>query len=164
MIKRLMWPGILFVLIGSVVAVDVTMLIVSLDDKSFAVAASYEGHGGTPYDSIKQERENVRLGWNVETDVRWLDEETVEIRVSVADAAGSTLDHPTATLQAFHKARAANVIDVPLSLQDDGTFLGTLKVRRLGHWEMRVTIVRGSDVFTSMRDHVIDADTARAGP
>ncbi len=164
MIKKLMWPGILFVLIGSVVVVDTTMLVIALNDDSFAVAEDYEGRGGTPSNSIDQARENRRLGWSVVADVRWVDAETVEVRLQVADGEGRSLDDPSAALQAFHKARAADVIEVPLVVQEDGTIRGTFKPERFGHWALRTTIVRGADVFTTSIDRVIDELTRGAAP
>lgn len=164
MINRLMWPGLLFVLIGSVVIVDVTMLIVATRDDSFALAEGYDGRARNGTVALEQERQNRRLGWKGEWDVRWLDEDTVELSLRVLDAEGNPVLDAAASARGFHKARAADVLEIPLVDVGNGVYQGTLDVTRLGHWSLRATIVRGAEVFTTSWQPLIDRDLERVEP
>ena len=62
-LKQIMWPGLLIVLIASVVIVDVTMLIVATRDPSIALTDGYLAHRGASNPDRSQTRENDRLSW-----------------------------------------------------------------------------------------------------
>ena len=68
-LKTMMLPAMLIVLISSSVVVHVVMLIVASSDPSFAVVKDTDRDGAWAA-TMRQRRENERLAWTFETELR----------------------------------------------------------------------------------------------
>lgn len=154
MIEKLMWPGILIVLIVSVVTVDVAMLIVATTDPSFAVAEEYESAGGTRDPGLARIRANQRLGWSADLDVRQKDDGGALIELRVADRDDAPIEGAAVSIKTFHKARAGEPIRVTLAELSPGVYVGAFPIDRAGVWRLAASITRGDDTFTDDFDHM----------
>lgn len=136
--NRLLWPGMLFFLIGSIVAVNVVMLVVASRDPSFAVAPDYH-KGGDNLAEIRQQHVNRDLGWSVSLTCELADSENATLDVRLDDAVGAPIEGATVSVRAFHQARAAKATIIRLVQRSPGVYVGVLAVDRTGHWRCIVT-------------------------
>ncbi len=158
--NRLMWPGCVFILVGALVAVDVTMIIVANNRPSFAVHPHYNDADSSWDQQREQQEANTRLGWSTVVDRADIDG-TFEIIVS--NRIGDMITDADVTLRVFHRARARRILRVDLLATEPGRYVGRLPLERAGHWECEVTVNRGDDRFVQLHDLFIPGEATESG-
>jgi nitrogen fixation protein FixH len=141
------WPAII---IGLLVtnAVGVGILVTAAGaDSGHAVEPNYYQKALDWDDEMAQQRTNRELGWQLEPAlVR--NGDAVELTVSLSDASGASLDGAAIDLITFHRARAANRLELTLTGAGDGSYRTAWRSPRDGLWELRFVVSRGDDRFT----------------
>jgi nitrogen fixation protein FixH len=157
--KRLLWPGILIVLIASIVVMNVVMLIVASSDPSFAVDPAYyenQWRGGSP-DGDR------RLGWSAAVTLESAGDRAL-LRARVLDDDGQRIKGAVVTASVFHKAQASDAIEADLAPLADGGYVAPLKLDRPGTWACRLTVRRGGDTFVTVEEIEVAGPAEEAQP
>lgn len=151
------WPVFLGVLLALGVGANLVLLLVASGDPSFAVERDYYRKGIEWDRTLAQRRANARLGWALSCDVRrggaGLPSSTMTVRLE--DAAGVPIPDASISLEAFHNARAAQIVEASLPPAGAGAYRADLALVRPGLWELRFRAVRGEDVFTKTLSYAL---------
>jgi nitrogen fixation protein FixH len=148
------WPVLLVGLLAAGVGANVYFMCRAVSDPSFAVEPDYYAKAVAWDAHQTQARENVELGWTVALSVAPADRGTGRARVVVTldDRNGKPVPGLTVALQAFHNARASDIVTSTLVETPEHDYAGDVPVSRPGLWEFRVAAVRGADTFTAVVD------------
>lgn len=145
------WPllivGLLFV--GGI-GPNLILLAMATSDPSFSVEPDYYTKSLHWDERLAQERKNSELGWTLGLDLHpgATGEAGIELTAHLLDRAGVPVDGASVELEAFHSARASDVLKASLRSGGEGTYGARLPARRPGLWEFRFVVRRGADVFT----------------
>ena len=153
--KRLMWPGFLFVLVGSIVAVDVTMLIVANTRPSMTVHPHYNTDPDSWNTQQEQRKTNARLGWSITVEQA---RRSGALTLRLVDRHTQPIESATVRVRLFHRANAQHVMDTTLVHSQGGSYHGQLPFDRSGHWQCDVDVQHGADRFTDSLDVMIQRD------
>lgn len=148
--RLLLWPGLVFLLLGSQVLLILVMAYVASSDRSFAVEPDYYQRG-LHWDKIAaQQRHSERLGWQAKLelgdDVNVLGERT--LRCLLRGRGGEAIASARVDVIAFPHARGREQTRVTLTESAAGVYETPLRFRRKGLWEFRLTARWRSEVFT----------------
>ena len=143
--KFKMWPGLVFVLIGTnFCVVGVTVYAANFRHASFSVVPDYDRTALHWDDTARQGRHNADLGWVVRVDST----DHGNLSVSLLDKQGQPLDAASIQVEAFHHAHARNKATVTLAAAEPGQYSGPAAIDIPGLWEFRFTVHRGPETFT----------------
>jgi len=148
------WPVLLALLLGAGVLANVYFMCRAVSDPSFAVEPDYY-QKAVAWDAHQaQARDNVTLGWSVALEVAPADPATGQARVlaRVVDRDGRPVTGLAVGLEAFHNARAAEIVKASLGETPDHAYAAEVGVSRPGLWEFRVSAARGTETFTAVID------------
>jgi nitrogen fixation protein FixH len=148
------WPVLLIVLLVSGVLTNIYFMCRAVSDPSFAVEPDYY-QKAVAWDAHQaQARENPTQGWRLALAVAAADPATGRARVvaQLVDREGHPVPGLTVGLEAFHNARAAQVVKATLSETADHAYAADVAVTRPGLWEFRVAAARGAERFTAVVD------------
>lgn len=149
--KPWFWPAFVVGLLALGVGFNVVLLVVATNDPSFAVEPDYYKKALAWDDAMAQERANMALGWQARvTTAPAVDEGAMEVVARIAAPDGSSVLADEVTVEAFHNARASQVVTATLERRGDGTYAAAMPMRRPGMWEFRLAARKGEDHFTQV--------------
>ena len=124
----------------------------AISDPSFAVEPDYYAKAVAWDAHQAQARDNAELGWSLTLDVAPADPGTGSARVvaSLIDRDGLPVRGLTVGLEAFHNARASQVVKATLAETAEHGYAADVAVSRPGFWEFRVIAARGTERFTAI--------------
>lgn len=157
--NRLMWPGCIFILVGALITVDVTMVIVANNRPSFAVHPTYNTDDASWTAQQQQQQVNARLGWTVTVERA---DQSGHIEIAAAARDHKPIEAANLTVRMYHKARASTVLTITLIETQPGRYVGQLPLDRAGHWRCEIDLQHGDDRFLETKDVVI-SETQQAG-
>jgi len=148
------WPFLLGGLLAAGVAANLYFLARAVGDPSFAVEPDYYAKAIAWDAHQAQARVNVDLGWKLALTVAPADRGTGRARVvaRLADRGGRAVPGLTVGLEAFHNARAADVLTATLAETEAHDYAADVAVVRPGIWEFRLVATRGAETFTAVVD------------
>ena len=148
------WPILLAGLLASGVAANLYFMSRAVSDPSFAVEPDYYAKAVAWDAHQAQARDNAELGWTLTLAVAAADPGTGRARVvaSLLDRDGLPVRGLTVGLEAFHNARASQVVKASLLETAEHAYAAEVAVSRPGFWEFRVAAARGTEVFTAVVD------------
>jgi nitrogen fixation protein FixH len=148
------WPFLLVGLLASGVGANLYFMSRAVSDPSFAVEPDYYAKAIAWDAHQTQARDNAALGWTLALDVAAADPGTGRARVvaSLLDRNGLPVRGLTVALEAFHNARASQVVKATLAETAEHAYAADVAVSRPGFWEFRVAAARGTEVFTAVVD------------
>lgn len=147
--RRSLWAFVPAILLTLMVAGLLTMARIAADDPSFSVESRYY-EKAVAWDAHQEQlRENERLGWKLETRTEKAGPGGVELRVRLLDRGGGPIPGATVDVEAFHNARAADLVHARFETARD-EYRAELPVRRSGLWELRFTALSGAHKFTDV--------------
>jgi len=152
--KGWQWPLALGALLLGGVLANVLLMVRAVDDPSFSVEPDYY-EKGVAWDAHQaQAARNRDLGWKAAIDVGPAARDTrrAAVIVQLTDRDGRPVEGARLSVEAFHNARASQVVRGTLNEDARHAYAAALPVLRPGLWEFRVEARRGSDVFTSVVD------------
>lgn len=141
--KGWIWPVLVVGLLVFGVGTNLVLLAVASGDPSFAVERDYYRKGMEWDRTLLQEQENARLGWTLGCEVH-----QGVVSVTLRDRGEIPLTGASLSLEAFHNARAAQIVTAVLGDAGSGAYRAQAPIVRPGLWELRFRAVRGADVFT----------------
>jgi len=152
MTKGWYWPLLLGLLLAAGVAANVYFLCRAVGDPSFAVEPDYYAKAVAWDAHQAQARENAGLGWTLALTVAPADPGTGRAHVvaTLSDRDGRAVSGLAVGLEAFHNARAAQIVRATLSETAAHEYVADVAVARAGLWEFRVTAARGAERFTAV--------------
>lgn len=144
----ILWIGIVVGFLLLSVFIQGALVVASLSDPSFAVEPDYERRAAD-WDSEKQlERRSRELGWLIDLSTApGTEAGTVRVTVDAFDAHGKPLREATVEIEAFHLARARDVVRATLPRIGDGRYEAVLEMPRSGRWEFHLRVLRADDLF-----------------
>jgi nitrogen fixation protein FixH len=145
------WPLLIVVLlfVGGI-GPNLILLAFATGDPSFSVEPDYYEKSLRWDERLAQDRRNSELGWTLAIATRPgpPPEGGIELTARLADRSGAPLEGATVTLEAFHNARASDVLALALEDVGEGSYGARLLARRPGLWEFRFVVRRDGEVFT----------------
>jgi nitrogen fixation protein FixH len=145
------WPLLIVALlfVGGV-GPNLLLFVVANSDPSFSVEPDYYQKSLRWDERLAQERRNSELGWTLGLDLRPEESPQLGVRLTAMlfDRTGAPLDGASVELEAFHNARASEIVKASLRGSGEGTYLANLPAGRAGLWEFRFVVRLGNDVFT----------------
>ena len=146
------WPLLLVGLLAAGVGLNLYFMICAVSDPSFAVEPDYYAKAIAWDAHQAQARDNFELGWTLQIAVAAADPGTGRARVvaSLLDRDGLPVRGLTVGLEAFHNARASQVVKASLVETAEHDYAADVAVSRPGFWEFRVAAARGKEVFTAI--------------
>jgi nitrogen fixation protein FixH len=148
------WPFLLAGLLASGVLANVYFMCRAVSDPSFAVEPDYY-QKAVAWDAHQAEvRDSAALGWSVALAVAPADPATGQARLiaQFSDRSGRPVAGLSVGLQAFHNARAAEVVTARLAETASHAYAADVPVVRPGLWEFRISAARGEERFTAVVD------------
>jgi nitrogen fixation protein FixH len=137
------WIAFIVALLVAPMVVTVVLVARVAQDPSFAVEPDYYQRSLAWDEVMAQERRNVELGWSLYLvrDPRAVPPGGVSpVEIGLSDRGGHPLDGATIRVEAFHNARAAEVLAATLAPRGSGRYLAALPIHRPGLWELRFTV------------------------
>lgn len=161
---HVLWPAVIAgALVLHVVATLVTVGIAS-SNPSYAVEEDYYKKAVSWDARRAQERHNAELGWRLDFQIVPTGSPSAQptLAVRLSDAGGHPLDGAAVSVEAFHNARADQILRAELARDGDGRYSAPLAMRRSGVWELRFTVDRGGDLFTHTETRYVNLDRERS--
>ena len=148
--KGMGWPiGVVTILASTVVA-NVIVMRIANDDPSFAVEPDYYRKAVHFDSTMAQERENISLGWGIETRIDSIgDGRHTRVAIRLRDASSYPLPGARVAVMARFNARANDTLTALLTEEAPGTYVTTLPIAHPGQWEVRVDATHGSQRFSA---------------
>jgi nitrogen fixation protein FixH len=143
------WPvGLAALLVGSAAA-NVALVVITARDASFAVEPNYYAKALAWDETMAQQARNETLGWSVGLSVEPTGERgRMTVAVRLADRGGAPLGGARIAVEAFHNARASQVLMATLDPRGPD-YAAAMPLARPGRWEFRLRVTRSPDVFTA---------------
>jgi nitrogen fixation protein FixH len=151
------WPGVIFLLLGGQMVVITMAVVLSTRDPSFAIEPDYYQKSLHWDEQAAQIRANRALGWHVSLDIAPQDTPAGRrpVTVIVTDTAGRPLDGAGVESILFHHAGGQDRMQASFQPEGAGRYSAKLLLRKAGIWEFRLTIRRGTDVFTTIEQREV---------
>lgn len=148
--KGMGWPiGVATILSCTVIA-NVVVMRIANDDPSFSVEPDYYRKAVNFDSSMAQARENLSLGWGIDTRIDSIgDGAHTRLSVRLRDASSSPLPGARVAVMARFNARANDTLTAQLTEESPGTYVAMLPIARPGEWEVRVDATHGSQRFSA---------------
>jgi nitrogen fixation protein FixH len=148
------WPFLVVGLLAAGVGGNIYFLARAIGDPSFAVEPDYYAKGVDWNAHQAQARANAELGWIVTLEVAPAELATGRARLvaKLTDRDGRSVPGAAVVLEAFHNARAADVLTATLAETPEHSYTAEVPIVRPGLWEFRVAATRGSETFTAVLD------------
>lgn len=149
--KGMGWPiGVVAILVATV-ASNISVIVLTRDDPSFAVEPDYY-RKAVAWDSTQQRvAQSDALHWRLSAHVSAPDGEGVAgsrtLTIDLTDNAGAVVRNATLSGSLLHVARANDVQRVAFTENEAGQYVVTVPMPRDGIWELRLAAQRQTDRF-----------------
>jgi nitrogen fixation protein FixH len=144
------WPAFIAGALALQVLASLVTIYLATSNPSYAVEDDYY-QKALDWDATRaQDRRNLELGWTLtyEVEPATAAGDQAVLSVSLTDTDGSPVDGALIAVEAFHNARADDVLAAQLDGHGDGRYSTSLPMTRRGVWELRFLAERGEDRFT----------------
>lgn len=151
------WPLFIIGLLVLQVGLGIFFFMKATSDPSFAVEEDYYQKAVNWEGKQAQDRTNAELGWTLTPIVGPIDESltTRLLTAELRDRDDIPLTGATVRVETFHNIRAGEILRAGLVETIPGLYETHLQMQRPGLWEIRFSVVRGTDTFThTARVHV----------
>jgi nitrogen fixation protein FixH len=144
------WPPVIAGALALHVVASLIVVYVATSDPSYAVEEDYYQKSVAWDERRAQERANEDLGWSLVFNVEPPDRpgEQPRLQVEILDGGGQPLTEAIVAIEAFHNARADDILRDTLTEAGNGVYRASLPMHSNGRWELRFIVDRGSDHFT----------------
>lgn len=157
-VNRIMWPGVIFIILGASIIVHGVMLYVVNTDATFAVDSRYRAKTDPWWEAVDEARTGRETRWAATLDLS--PSESVEgmqrLFLQLADRDGKPLDRAHVELRLFHRGRAARVLSATLESSGEGSYETLLLLEPPGMWKATALITRDEESFAESFDLLIE--------
>ena len=144
------WPAFIAGALALQVLASLVTIYLATGNPSYAVEDDYY-QKALDWDAKRaQDRRNLELGWTLRFEVEPAPSTVDQAVLSVVldDAADASIGGASLTVEAFHNARADDILRATLDDRGDGRYAGALPITRRGLWEFRFVADLGDDRFS----------------
>ena len=142
------WPWFIVALLVATAAGQGVMLYAATHDHTFSIEPDYYKKA-VAFDTVmRQERENLALGWTATATIGALADGTREVALVLADRAEQPITDAHVRVTAIHNLEGDHHVVQALTPRPDGRFVARMPLTRAGLWELRVNAMRGHERFT----------------
>lgn len=153
--EKLLWPGIVFMLIGMSLTTVTTTVILATGDRAFAVEDDYYAKAVAWDETAAERAASDALGWSARCELSELDlSGSRSVTLWITDSTGETVDVSTVRVYAFHHARRGDSIEFPMVRIAPGRYAAGAPMERPGLWQLRIRAERGEDRFVTTLDEM----------
>jgi nitrogen fixation protein FixH len=157
---HVLWPALIAGALFLHVAVSLVTVWIATSNPSYAVEENYY-RKAVDWDATQaQQRHNAELGWRLDFEVTPTvspgADPTLAVRLS--GAGGRPLDGATVSVEAFHTARAGEILRAELAPVGDGRYSTPLAMRRSGLWELRFNVEHSGERFTHTETRYVNLE------
>ncbi len=147
--ERMIWPGIIFWLLGTSFSLMSVTLFLAVSDRSFGVEEDYYAKAVSWDADAAALAASDALGWDAEiTLAPTLDLSGKRaVMVVLTDADGKAVEATASPVFAFHHTRRNETVHFDLSRIGPGRYAVGAPLLRDGLWQLRLRFTRGHDVF-----------------
>lgn len=141
------WPAVVVGLLSLQVVICTAAYFVATSDPSQVVVSDYHSKALAWDEHRAEQRAAEALGWQHELDIAREADMLGDriVRLSLLDADGQALTDATVRVQAYHFARANQVVQADLKEVSPGMYVVQMNMRRPGRWAMTFDVTRGDD-------------------
>ena len=135
--RHLIWPGILIALIGSLVIVDLTMVVVASSDSTVRIVKPSDGSDSEPVIS------SSNGPWNISVQLGIPSETTVPVRVTVNDKMKRAVENASVIVRATPQSSNGSgvaAVEFPTREFDDGLYIAHVSVNERGMHNLQVDV------------------------
>lgn len=149
--KDRIWPTLVAAALFGNVALGFFLLRVAKGDEHFAVEPDYYRKAVAWDSTMAQATRNTALGWQLTPRLSAVQPgQEATLVLDVRDAAGLAVAGAVITIEAMPVAYATEVLRAAMLPNGAaGRYRAALAMSRTGLWELRITVVRGTERFTS---------------
>ncbi len=144
------WPAFIAGALALQVLASLVTIYVATSNPSYAVEDDYY-QKALAWDAKRaQDRDNLKLGWQLRFEVEPATSarDPAVLSAALTDANGLPVDGALLAVEAFHNARADNILSATVSGRGDGRYSASVPITRQGVWEFRFVAQRGDDRFS----------------
>jgi nitrogen fixation protein FixH len=153
--KSLRWPIAIVGIIGLHAAAMVAVIAIATRNPSFSVEPDhYQKALGWDRLAARKQASDL-LGWKAEvtTDAQLDGARTRRLACRIVDREGKPVTGATVAILAFPHARGEERVRMDLREAEAGVYAVRAPMARPGLWELRLSALRGPDLFTSTLMH-----------
>lgn len=162
--RWLLWPGSVFMLLGSQVIMSVTALVLALSAGSLAVEPDYYQQAVAWDQSQAEQRASAALGWELQLSVEALPEDPLRRRrlsLALQEAAGQSVTGAQVAVGYFHHARGDDRREATLEEVAPGVYAARLVMPQPGLWEFRIQAEHPQGRFVQRIERTLRWEAAR---
>lgn len=166
--RRSKWPYFLIFLLVAGASSNIFMVVLAVNDPSFAVEKDYYKKALNWDKEMDQQRQNKALGWKVKVSVKTTaapkgtgTNETMLLTLRVLDRKAHPVTGASVVVDAYHGARASTRTRQIARPLDKAGYLVAMPLSRKGLWEFDISVRKAGKRFTTKARHVIGL-TAKA--
>ncbi len=149
-VREKIWPAIIVLLLGGFGGGTIVLARIASSDPHAAIEPDYYKKAVAWDSTMAQERRNAALAWRVEPALPAIGvARTTELAMRVLDASGAPVTGASVHVEAMAVSQADSAVRATLSEGSAGQYAAPVAIRQAGLWELRVSVVRGADKFTT---------------
>lgn len=134
------WPGLIFVLLGMSVALDLTFLGVALGRDQDLVAGDPYAAGLAWDDERAARARGAALEWNLTLEPRDTSRDEYQIVCALATKTGEPVAAPRVSATLVQGAHLADAVETELVRDADGRYVGRARLPHAGQWELDLRV------------------------
>lgn len=145
------WPWFLVTLLTFGCGMNIYMVIVAVNDPSFAIEKNYYKKAIDWDKTMAQNSMNAQLKWRLDlkTEPVLVNKKArLQFKVKVFDRNGKLLPDVHVSAEVFHNARSRRRSNVDLVRRSNNVHQGDISFHRRGLWVFHFTVVKGKLQFT----------------
>lgn len=144
-----LWPAAIVAVLAVTVAANVVLLIQAGDPTAAGIEPDYYRRAVAWDSTMAQERENAALGWRLAAELGRPMPKGTPLVVRLTDPTGRPLAGATIEVEAIHNRAAGDPVRAKVHPAPNGEYAAILPLARRGLWELRFTIERAGQRFTT---------------
>ena len=144
------WPAVIIGALAIHVVASLVTVWIATSNPSYAVEEDYYQKAIRWDEKRAQDARNGELAWRLDVDVLppSVQGDAAVVDLALTGGAGSPLAGAAVAVEAFHNARAHDILRGSTVTDGDGRGSMDLAMERNGVWELRFTVDHGGDHFT----------------
>jgi len=148
------WPGIIIGMLSVHTLGCLIVVFIATSDPSHAVVSDYHAKAVAWDEQQAQQRASDALGWTTRIEVSLAADVFGQrtVRISISDADDKPLTNTAVTVNAYHHARANQVIESQPKESAPGEYLATMDMKRPGLWAFSIETRRGKAFYRYTTD------------
>jgi nitrogen fixation protein FixH len=149
-VREKIWPALIVLLLVGFSGGTLALARIAASDPHAAIEPDYYKKAVAWDSTMAQERRNTALAWHVTPSLPALGAAaTSDLVLDVRDGAGAPVTGAVVHVEAMPVSHADAGLIATLADRGAGAYGAPVAIRQAGLWELRVSVVRGADKFTT---------------